>query len=237
MAACKTLLVARVEPPSAEFCAKAAQLGLDVWHRSMLRVELAERSALRAALASVPTSKATLVFTSRFAARSVKAQFPEILSQHALMAVGASTAEALKPYEARCPNQNEGAQALLDLLPNSLSGQNFCLIQAPDALTTLKNALHERAAEVIVIEAYTRIHVAMQAIESARLQSLYCVDAGSGAQLQALFDEGLPLQTALILPSERVRSLALSFGLTGQHCVSLSDEGSRLLGLLGLLGF
>ena len=227
MAAIKTLLVARVEPPSADFCAKAAELGLEVWHRSMLRVELADESTLRRDLDKVLMRNTTLIFTSQFAARAVHLNCPEILSQHALMAVGAGTAEALAPNKASFPSQGEGAQALLDLLPNSLSGQFFCLLQAPDALTTLLHGLRTREAEVSIVEAYKRIRVPMDALELARLQSIYCVDAGSGAQLKALVDAGLPLHTPLILPSERVRALAKSIEITGMIEVCLSDEGLR----------
>ncbi len=230
MAAIETLLVARVELPSADFCAKAAQLGLEVWHRSMLRVELAERVQLREALAAVAPN-ATLIFSSQVAARAVQLHCPDSLSQHALMAVGAGTAKALEPHNVRFPSQSEGAQALLDLLPESLNGHRFCLIQAPDALAILLDGLSARGAEVSIIEAYRRIRVPMDALERKRLQLVYCVDVGSGAQLQALVDAGLPLQTALILPSERVRNLALSLSMTGLQCVSLSEEGFRMRNL------
>jgi uroporphyrinogen-III synthase len=233
MAAIKTLLVARLEPPSADFCAKAAQLGLEVWHRSMLRVELAERAQLRTALAAVAPN-ATLIFSSQVAARAVQLHCPNILSQHALMAVGAGTAKALEPHNVRFPSRSEGAQALLDLLAESLNGHRFCLIQAPDALTILLDGLVARGAEVSIIEAYRRIRVPMDALERKRLQSVYCVDVGSGAQLQALVDAGLPAKTPMLLPSQRVKALAKTLGMLGLIEVCLSEKGLRFDRLIKL---
>jgi uroporphyrinogen-III synthase len=226
-----TLLVARVNPPSEAYCAAASQFGLQVWHRSMLSLQVANLSLLLPQLVQLTKTKPapTLVFSSPFAASVLQMHAPELLNQCPLLAVGASTAAALAPFSARFPSKSEGAQALLDMLPNSLEGQTFCLFQAPDALPILAQGLRDRGAVLQIIEAYARMREPMTREERERLQMLQCADVGSGEQLQALMDAGLPLDTALILPSQRVKDQAVEFGITSVVCcVSLSDEGVRI---------
>ena len=203
----------------------------------MLVIQIAERNVLLPQLAqlSAATTPATLVFSSPFAARALQLHFPELLSRHPLLTVGASTAAALAPYPARLPSESEGAQALLDILPSALTSQSFCLIQAPDALPMLQVGLSARGAQIQIIEAYARIRSPMHVDERDRLLNLRCTDIGSGAQLEALLNAGLPLTTPLILPSERVKNFAESLGFSELLVVSNSSESERLQNLSVLL--
>ena len=233
-----TLLVTRVNPPSEAYCAAATQLGLQVWHRSMLSLQVADLSVFLPQLARLIKAKPapTLVFSSPFAVRVLQTHAPELLNRCPLLAVGPSTASALAPYPARFPSQSEGAQALLDMLPNALEGQSLCLFQAPDALPILALGLHDRGAELQIIEAYTRVRTPIRDDEIERLKTVRCVDVGSGDQLQALLDEGLSLDTPMILPSERVRRVAMLLGVRGQTHTGLSDENARLRALSLVFG-
>ena len=232
-----TLLVARATPPSEAYCAAANLLGLTIWHRSMLIIKACDPSVLRPQLARLAAANPTptLVFCSPFAAGVLQSLAPALLREHVLMSVGAGTSAALAPFPATAPVISEGAQALLDILPNSLTGQSFCLFQASDGLPVLKAGLYSRGAQVQTIEPYTRSTSPMLDQERERLHSLRCVDVGSGAQLEALLESGLPLLTPLILPSMRVRQLAESFGFCAPIRVSSSAESERLLRLAKLL--
>jgi len=232
-----TLLVARAWPPSEAYCAAVRSLGLAIWHRSMLVIENAERSVLLLQLAKLGSAKtpSTLVFSSPFAARALQTLAPELLSRHPLLSVGAGTSAALMPHFATAPSAGEGAQALLNMLPESLTGQAFCLLQAPDALPVLQDGLRARGAQVQIIEAYARIRAPIRDVERERLLTLRCVDVGSGEQLKALLAGGLPLATPLILPSERVRQLAESFGFCAPLRASSSAESERLYNLAEML--
>jgi uroporphyrinogen-III synthase len=215
----KTLLLARVDAPSAAYVARAQALGYQLWHRSLLDIIAREPTLWRSdLLAALQKQRTHLVFSSQQAVHIVRRYADAALESQSLFAVGPASAARLAPHPAEFPQHGEGARALFEHLlarfAGALSQHRFVLLQAPDAKPDLEHLLRSAGAVVLVIVVYERAPTVLTRQEQATLAACTLADMGSSAQLQVGITAGLGKKCQLLLPSQSAIAIAEAAGYT-----------------------
>ena len=235
------VLVTRPQPANAQLATALRTAGYEVDQCPSLLLRGREPSA--PALARVHTAD-ICVFVSVHAVQCAWPWLQTRLPQHCRhFAIGPATAAALRAVgvTAEVPLESASAEQLLRLPQlQRVHGQRVLIVRGLGGLVLLADTLHERGAEVQLLEVYERVPLA-----AADLHSHWappdCIAVSSGEGLQALIAAAdalaVPLRTLPVLvPSKRVAALALELGVARVIVCAGAGDAAVLAALRQLSG-
>lgn len=167
-----------------------------------------------------------LVFSSKYGVRYFFERLNDLgldaraLRASQVAAVGASTAKVLREYGIRCdlfPEQDAGADVLLEQLGPRSVGKRVTLVRTPEGNTRLSDSLVPKAAEVRQADAYRQAPVEdwsgtiREAIERTDGCTLV-VTSSNGARRACELLGAARVQTAWLSISESVTEVLREFG-------------------------